>query len=786
MKSKIHEYPLKSNTNSMSKTLKYYFFSALFVSISAFAQQSSQTKGEKQQGHQNNNKFKQLYEEFSSPNMFRSASGAPGPAYYQQQADYKMDLEIDDEKARLDGNETITYTNNSPDDLKYLWVQLDQNMRARDSKTPLIQGNGVPAAVQVEAFASNYMSDGFDGGFKIQEVKDTNGNALKHMINRTMMRIDLPKILKSGEKFSFSIKWWYNINDHVNGRGRSGYEEFEEGNRAYVIAQFYPRMAVYSDIEGWQNSQFWGRDEFALPFGNFEVNITVPGDHILDGTGRLTNRKEVYSKQMMKRYEKAKKSFDEPVVIVTQSEAEAAEKTKVRNKKTWKLYAENVRDFGFATSRRFILDMMAVKVGGKDIMAVSMYPKEGNPLWEEWSTKAVASTLKSYSRMTFDYPYHKAISVHAKNQGMEYPMICWNYGRPDKSGKYSDRVKFGMMSVIIHEVGHNFFPMIVNSDERQWTWMDEGLNTFVQYVAEQDFAKWYPAALSPGQTKYPSRRGPAKNIVRYMGGDQNYIAPIMTKGLNTYQFGNNAYGKPGTALNILRETVMGEELFDYAFREYSQRWMFKHPTPEDFFRTMEDASAFDLDWFWRGWFYTTDYVDIGIKGIKKFYISKEPGAEAKRMAKARGLSARQIPPMVFMVEEGSEDFKPEMKNSSLMDSSPTLKEYLMDNFSAEERAALKEPKYFYNITFEKPGGLVMPIIVEYTYADGTSKTETYPAQIWRLNDKEVNKSIASEKEIVSIKLDPNMETADIDTSNNSWPRKVGQSNFDKFKNKVKN
>jgi len=768
------------------KKLKYLFLSALFLSVSAFAQDQKEKK-ERQPGHTNNNKFKQLYDEFSTPNMYRAASGAPGSAYYQQQADYKMDIQLDDTNAKLYGFETITYTNNSPDNLNYLWVQLDQNMRAKTSLTPLIQDDAAQPADTPGNFANKYLTDAFDGGFNIQEVKDTKGNALPHMINQTMMRVEMPSVLKSGESFSFSIKWWYNINDHVNGRGRSGYEYFpEDDNRAYVIAQFYPRMAVYNDVEGWQNSQFWGRDEFALPFGNFEVNITVPEDHILDGTGKLTNRKDVFSKEMMKRYEQAKKSYDEPVVIVTQDEAIAKLSTKATKTKTWKLYAENVRDFGFATSRRYIWDMMSVKIGNKDVMAVSLYGKEGNPLWEDWSTKAVASTLKSYSRMTFDYPYHKAISVHAKEQGMEYPMICWNYGRPDKDGNYSDRTKFGMMSVIIHEVGHNFFPMIVNSDERQWTWMDEGLNTFVQYVAEQDFGKWYPDALSEGQTAYPSRRGPAANIVRYMGGDQDYIAPIMTKGLNTYQFGNNAYGKPGTALNILRETVMGPELFDYAFREYANRWKFKHPTPEDFFRTMEDASAFDLDWYWRGWFYTTDYVDIGVKEVKKYFVSNEPNAEIKKMAEQRGMKLSDLPPLVFFVEEGTDDFDTNLKGKSALENSKTLNEYVMDNFTAEERAKIKEPKFFYKVTFEKPGGLVMPIIVEYTYADGTSKTETYPAQIWRLNDKEVSKTLATEKEIVSITVDPKLETADVDTSNNSWPREMKASEFDNFKQQNKN
>ena len=765
------------------------FFLAVSMSLmviggSAYAQENYNSEETRELGHTNQNKFKQMYDEFATPNMFRTGSGAPGPAYYQQQADYKMNIELDDKNKKIYGNETITYTNNSPDVLEFLWVQLDQNMRAKDSKTPLIEPSGVDPANSPSQFVGKYLAEPFDGGFNITAVKDQTGKPLVHTINRTMMRVEMPQPLQPGNKFVFSIDWWYNINDHVNGRGRSGYEEFEDGNRAYVIAQFYPRMAVYNDVEGWQNHQFWGRGEFALPFGNFEVDITVPADHILDATGELTNRKDVFTKDMLSRYEKAKKSYDNPVLIVTQKEAEAKEKGFATDKKTWKFKAEMVRDFGFASSRRFIWDMMAVKIGSKDVMAVSMYPKEGNPLWEDWSTKAVASTLKSYSRMTFDYPYHKAISVHAKNQGMEYPMICWNYGRPNPDGTYSDRVKFGMMSVIIHEVGHNFFPMIVNSDERQWTWMDEGLNTFVQYVAEQDFGEWYPDAIAPLK-KYPSRRGPADKIVPYMSGNQKFLSPIMTQSNNIHQFGPNAYAKPATGLNILRETVMGRDLFDYSFRTYSQRWMFKHPTPEDFFRTMEDASAVDLDWFWRGWFYTTDYTDMGVKDVTKYVVSKEPNQKAKEFAEARGVKVEDFGPLVFMVEEGSDEYNQIKKNGNIIEDTKTLKEYLMDNFSVEEVEALKDPKYFYEVTFVKPGGLVMPLIVEYTYEDGSTETVTYPAEIWRKNDDEVKRAIPSSKAITKIVVDPNQETADIDTSNNSWPKRKKLGEFDEFKDKVK-
>ncbi len=764
------------------KLIKCLSLVALFL-FAGIAQAQEETTPERKPGHTNNNRFKQLYEEFSTPNTYRSANGAPGPDYYQQQADYVMDIELDDKNARIYGKETITYTNNSPDALEYLWVQLDQNVRAQTSKSKLIEPSGAAPAEMAGTFVSQYMGAGFDGGFKIDFVKNEKGVNLPYTINQTMMRVDMPQHLQPGDKFVFSIKWWYNIPEHTIDRARSGYETFDDGNRGYVIAQFYPRMAVYNDVEGWQNSQFFGRDEFALPFGNFDVNITVPADHTMDATGKLLNRKEIFSKDMMKRYEQAKKSYDKPVVIVTQAEAEAASKGFSTEKKTWKFRAENVRDYGFATSRRYIWDMMAVKIGGKDVMAVSVYPPEGNPLWEDYSTLAVAATLKSYSRMTFDYPYHKAISVHAKNQGMEYPMICWNYGRPDKDGTYSERTKYGMISVIIHEVGHNYFPMIVNSDERQWTWMDEGLNTFVQYVAEQDFGEWYPEAIAPNKA-YPSRRGPANKIVDYMAGDQDQMAPIMTKGLNTYSFGNNAYGKPATGLNILRETIMGRELFDYSFRTYAQRWMFKHPTPEDFFRTMEDASAVDLDWFWRAWFYSTEYTDIGVQDVKKFYVTSKMNKEVREMMEARGMKAEDLPPLVYLVEEGSEDFEESMRTSTL-DDVTTLNEYIMDNVPASERANMKKPKFFYEVTFEKPGGIPMPIIAEYTYSDGTTERITYPAQIWRKNDKSVGKVIASEKEITKIVVDPDEETADIDTENNTWPKRKKLGEFNNFKNKVK-
>jgi hypothetical protein len=562
----------------MKKLSLLFFLPAILL-----AQEKPTTVTPKQSGKYDTSKFSQMYDLLATPNMFRTASGAPGPAYYQQQADYKIDVELDDKNAKLSGSETVTYYNNSPDSLEYLWVQLDQNQAAKNSQSPLAENEKIDQVLPAEKFANEFLKNGMDRGFKIEYVKDAKGNPLSYTINQTMMRINLATPLKPGEKFVFSTKWWYNINNYIQDGGRSGYEPFEkEGNKLYVIAQFYPRMAVYNDVEGWQNMQFWGGGEFALPFGNFDVNVTVPADHVMDATGELMNRSEVFTPAQVKRYELAQKSFDKPVVIVTQAEAEAAEKGFSDKKKTWKFSAKNVRDFGIATSRKFIYDAMAVQLSNKVVMAESIYPKEANPLWGETSTITVAHTLKSYSSHTFDYPYPKAVSVSAEDQGMEYPMICWNYGRPDENGVTSERTKNGMMGVVIHEVGHNFFPMIVNSDERQWTWMDEGLNSFMQYMAEQELG-----------TNFPSNRGIPSKIVPYMSGDQKLLEPIMSNSESIIQFGNNAYGKPAAGLNILRETIMGRELFDHAFKVYANRWKFKHPTPEDFFRTMEDASAVD-------------------------------------------------------------------------------------------------------------------------------------------------------------------------------------------------
>ena len=754
--------------------LKKIQFSLIFFSICTISFIVSQE-------NLNNSKFKQLHEELPTPNVYRTASGAPGHEYYQQKADYEINVELDEENHIISGNEIITYTNNSPDILNYLWVQLDQNVRAKNSHGQLTNTNSLNDKMYFGNIKRMHDKMNFDGGFKLEKVNTVNGKKLSYTVNETMMRIELPKPLKKGQSFSFKIKYSYNINDRMKIGGRSGYEYFEEEDNAiYTIAQFFPRMAVYNEVEGWQNKQFLGRGEFALPFGDYKVSITVPADHIVAATGELKNPNSVLSKKQINRWDKAKNNYTDPVIIVTQDEAIKNEKEKSKKKKTWIFEAENVRDFGWASSRKFIWDAMAVDISGKKVMAYSYYPKEGNPLWEQYSTRVVAHSLEVYSKYTIDYIYPQATSIHAKRIGMEYPMICFNFGRPEKDGTYSERTKYRMIGVIIHEVGHNFFPMIVNSDERQWTWMDEGLCSFVQYLTEQEFER-----------NFPSRRGPPVNMIEYMKGDKSGIVPIMTNSESILQFGNNAYGKPATALNILRETVMGRDLFDYAFKTYSQRWAFKHPTPADFFRTMEDASAVDLDWFWRGWFYTNDHVDISLDQVNWFKVNTEnpdienPIAKNKKeklntyIGDTRNQSS--IPKTVTEKNKKSVDFYTvyDPFETTILD----IEDYrnYLNNLDDEEIDILNSNKNYYELHFSNIGGLVMPIILEFEYTDGTTEVIKIPAEIWKSNSKKIKKIFILDKELTNIKLDPFLETADVDMNNNYWPPRIEPTRFQIYK-----
>lgn len=733
------------------------------------------------------NKFEQLGTILPTPNEYRSASGSPGPKYWQQRADYNIKCTLDEGKQHLTGTEVITYYNESPDPLPYLWMQLDENQHSNINNAGYQSESEMPRQLtdrDLRNYEANKKDNGF--GFNITRVVDAMGKPISFTINKTMMRLNLSKPLKPGEKIVFTIDWNYNLVNRREQGGRGGYEYFpNDDNYLFTMTQWYPRMCVYSDFQGWQNHQFSGRAEFALTFGDFHVEMTVPSDHVVCATGECQNYDKVLTPAQLERWKKAQTASD-VMEIVTLDEAKAAEKKKSRTSKTYIFEAKNVRDFAWGSSRKFVWDALPVDIEGKKVMAMSFYGKEAYGLYRPFSTKVVAHTIRTYSHFTIPYPYPVAQSVEASN-GMEYPMICFNYGRTEEDGTYSEGIKNGMIGVIIHEVGHNFFPMIINSDERQWTWMDEGLNTFVEYLTEE---LW--------DNKFPSKRGPASSIVNYMKLPKDELEPIMTNSDNIVSFGPNAYAKPATGLNILRETIMGRELFDHAFRNYCRKWAFKHPTPADFFRSMEDASGEDLDWFWLGWFYSTDACDISLDTVK--YAVADVNATVKT---SRPMKRSVQGPLLNDFDDISKVRNREDKNIVFeTDRDTTLRDFYWKyarNLETQDTTkfnvlwpesvepldeSLKkqfEKFHAYELTLSNKGGLVMPVIIEWTYTDGSKEVERISAQIWRKNENKITKSFIKEKEVASILIDPFKETADIDESNNGWNVIPQPSKFKAFK-----
>jgi Peptidase family M1 domain len=742
-------------------------------------------------GSNHGNRFEQLGTILPTPNEYRTASGAPGPKYWQQRCDYNIVCELDEPNRRLNGKETLTYYNNSPDVLTYLWLQLDENEHSSINNSGYQTSNPMQSRISdadVQRFTGKVDKDK-EYGDNILRVADAAGKELKYTINKTMMRVELPQPLKPGQQFIFKVDWNYNISEKNKYGGRGGFEYFpEDGNDLYTMTQWYPRLCVYSDFQGWQNHQFVGSGEFALTFGNFKVAMTVPADHVVMSTGQGQNYQQVLTPAQYARWQKAQ-TAKEVTEIVTLDEATAREKQKLKEKKTWIFKADMVRDFAWGSSRKFVWDAMPAMVEGKKVMCMSAYGKEAYNLYRKYSTKAVAHTIKSYSKFTIPYPYPVAQSLEAAN-GMEYPMICFNFGRCEKDGTYSEGTKNGMLGVVIHEVGHNFFPMIINSDERQWTWMDEGLNSFVEYLTEE---LW--------DNKFPVSKGPAYKIIDYMKLPKDMLEPIMTNSENIIQFGPNAYSKPATGLNILRETIMGRELFDYSFKEYARRWAFKHPTPADLFRTMEDASAEDLDWYWRGWFYGTEPCDISLDTVKWAVLSTEAvpsrSASSVKMPVAKPIlnsfddiskiRNREDKAIVFATDadESLRDFYWQYdRGLNKVDTTPfeiSIPASSADTLGEAERFYIAGRKNMYELTFSNKGGLVMPIIIEWTFKDGTKEVDRVPVQVWRKNENKVIKTFMKDKEVVAIKLDPMRETADINEKNNSWPAIETASKFQLFK-----
>ncbi|MGE4620401.1 MAG: M1 family metallopeptidase [Planctomycetota bacterium] len=714
--------------------------------------------------------FRQLDDVLPTPTETRLASGAPGPAYWQQRADMDIEVKLDAISHKLHGKETVTYHNQSPHPLTYLWMQLDQNRFRNESIGNLSDADELDNEQSIQWLRRLAFEKEFQGGYDILSVLDANGDPLPHIIVDTMMRIDLPYTLNPGDVIQYEVKWENFIVNADLLRARGGYEWFEETNNAiYEIAQWFPRMCAYTDYAGWQNKQFVGSGEFTLEFGDYKVAITAPDTFIVSATGELVNQLDVLTAEQKDRYETAKKST-RPIFIVTPEEALENEKKEATGEKTWIFEAKDVRDFAWAASPKFIWDAMGVNVPrGNQTMAMSFYPNEGEPLWSRYSTHAIAHTVEVFSQMTVPYPYPVAISVNGPVGGMEYPMICFNGPRPEEDGTYSERTKYGLIGVIIHEVGHNWFPMIINSDERQWTWMDEGLNTFVQFVTEQ---LW--------EEKYPSRRGEARNIVGFT--TSSHQVPIMTNSEQLLQFGNNAYAKPATALNILRESILGRELFDFAFREYSSRWAFKRPEPADLFRTLEDASGIDLDWFWRGWFYSTDHSDIAVDRVVRFHLDtgnpdiEKPRQKEDRDADPEWVSRQRNEGLTIRTDRFPEllDFYNSFDELDVTEEDRRGYEMFLGRLKAGDAELLERSWNFTVIQMRNFGGLMMPIPIQVTYESGETEDFRLPAEIWRQNPRVISKLLVTREPIARVEIDPYLEIADADLSNNIFPPEIDE------------
>jgi hypothetical protein len=783
---------------------------SLLCALSVHADAIRQTKGDHYDA------FRQLDVDLPTPNVYRTASGAPGDRYWQQKVDYKIKVDLDETARRINASETVRYTNNSPDTLRYLWVQLDQNRFsdnsiARRSETAFDVGGRRNLAEQDDNDALNFSAIARQQaladtvyGYDIKAVVDGRGKALSFTVVDTMMRVDLPAPLASGKSTSFRIDFAFNIINETKVSGRGGYDHFEENNTdIFFLAQWFPRLAAYTDYAGWQHKAFLGSGEFTLEFGDYEVEITVPSDHIVSSTGILQNPGKVLTAEQRNRLNKAE-TAEQPIFIVTPEEAAENEKTPSTERATWVFKAENVRDFSWASSNKFIWDAKGHKQAGARqplVMAMSFYPNEAEPIWSKYSTQAVLHTLEVYSRFSFDYPYPTAQSVNAwARGGMEYPMITFNGYRPEKlepdendevvegapDSTYSRRVKYGLVGVIIHEIGHIYFPMTVNSDERQWTWMDEGINSFLDYVSALEWEENYPS--------YAPHTNVLDYIPDYMVGDEQ--VPIMTQSDSVLNLGDNAYSKPTAALIILRETVLGRELFDFAFKEYSRRWMFKRPTPSDFFRSMEDASGVDLDWFWRGWFYSTDHVDIAISDVREYKIaSMDPDLDYPLDSKEYDDKHPETLAQIRNREEGRKTWlqrHPEVadqynqydrfsvSNQNRNDYQDFIESLEPWEHEALERA-VKEDKFIYFVDFDNLGGLVMPLPLKITDVNGASEFVTYPAETWRRDYHGVTKVLIRDTALASLELDTRHETADANYSNNNFPQRISKSRLQLYK-----
>jgi hypothetical protein len=612
-----------------------------------------------------------------APNAQREGSGAPGPGYWQQQVDYSIDATVEPETRLVSGKGRVTYHNNSPDALDYLWLHLEQNSFRDDGLASAVSPRGPDGKRR-----------GGSDGYTISAVKGVDGAELKFTPMDLVARLDLPAPLPPGGTFSWDMEWSFKIPDGVY--RRFGLEKVEQG-KIVEVAQWFPCVAVYDDVYGWNTLPYIGSGEFYTNFGDYDVRISVPREDLVVATGVLQNPTEVWTAEQQARWEKAKSSTETVMIRSADEVGKAETRPAGDGPLTWHFKASKVRTFAFAASDAFILDAASLDGTPDSTLCVSAYPKEATPNWTH-STQMLRTAMGGFNERWSKFPWPVMTNVNGPERGMEYPQIIFCGSRRDERSLYG---------VTAHELGHNWFPMVVNTDERRHGWMDEGFNTFIDYYSAWDwFSEPDQDAINRRGSGNPSSGG---TLMR-----STQVLPIdtppdrLTGGLN----GALSYGKTAQGLVLLRESILGPERFDAAFRTYIRRWSFKSPQPSDFFRSMDDAAGMDLAWFWREWFQETDVLDQAIGSVVQ-------------------------PLAAWHKDTGEWTWTPG------------------------------------KVVVENRGDMVMPLVFRVTFEGGEQRTVTLPVDIWN-NTNRWTEPIPASAKITSVVIDPETAFPDMDRTNNTW------------------
>lgn len=685
------------------------------------------------------------------PSATRGADGRPTSTYWQQHIAYDIDATLDVERRVINAQAELRYTNNAPQALDAIWFEISPEATTKDAIAHRSATINVDSA-SVRDLRGLREQEERGGGLVVSSVADSEDRPLAFEARGTQLRVALPRPLASGQTVRIKLAWRVALVDLDRKGGRTGYMLLSSGDPIFHIAQWYPQPVAFTDYGGWRNVPFVDHGEFAPELGDYNVSLTLPAGQLVAATGVLTNEADVLTG--VERTRLARLRQGKVTEIVTA--AEAATKRRSSETRTWRFAARNVRDFALAASLRYRWD--ATLAGTSAVRAMTFYPSEASALWRPLALPAIGHALDVYGRMTFDYPYPVVQAAFGPNDGMEHTMLAFSRYPPDgPNGTYSRERKRDFLWVLTHEVGHNWFPLIVNSDERAWTWMDEGLTSYLETLATLEWSGDY--------TTRP-------NLPAMLGAEREATGrqPPMTPANAVVDLFPTQYHRPAAALQVLRELVLGRETFDRAFRAYARAWMFKRPTPGDFFRTINQESGADLDWFWRAWFFSTDHVDLSLERVAALRLVAVPAdaipapADAtppanltvlRNAAEGRRLMVEQVPRLA--------DAYDRIPERTLAGATPSAHAVVDVQRTLD---ALGQGGVFYELDIRNRGGVVSPVPIRIDYRDGTSERYVVPVELWFGDTKRAQHILWRAKSIRSVTLDPDAATGDVDRGNN--------------------